>query len=371
MDLTALNWAVLQLTDSPLDLGIINACRLAPIFLLSIPAGVLADRYDRRKLLIVLQLGLMLLTFAVGALFAARSGFWIFAGIVTVRSALAAMVLPIRNAVLPSLVEPRSQARAIALQTAALNLSRIVGPAIAGFLLAWLATEYVFWINGASFLLVLATTWYVRPTPPDRSGPKTGVFAELREAFGYIRHNRLVRSLLVLAIVPMVFGFPYTALMPLFARDLFELGPEGFGMLLSVSGGGSLTGALWLSFTGGRGSSGPRLIGSILVFGLALLASMFATGFWMAAVMMFVVGWSSQSYRTLSRITLLAEVPDRLRGRILSIALLDRGFIPLGALILGAIAESLSTRAAGIVMGTACIGLTLLVSAIDRRIWRI
>lgn len=371
MDLAALNWAVLELTDSPLDLGIVNACRLAPIFVLSVPAGVLADRYDRRRLLIILQVGLMLLTFAVGLLFALRASFWIFTAVVTLRSATASMVLPIRNAVLPALVQPQTQAEAIALQTAAMNLSRIVGPALAGLIIAWLSTESVFWINGVSFVAVLATTWYIRPSQFARTGQRASVVADLQEAFAYILHNRLVRSLLMLAIVPMVFGFPYTTMMPVFARDLFGLGPEGFGLLLSVSGAGALCGASWLSFAGGQGDSGRRLVRSIMIFGAALIITVLTTGFYLPAAALFVVGWASQSYRTLSRITLLAEVPDQLRGRILSVALLDRGFIPLGTLLLGAIAEHWSARAAGVVMGASCMVLTLFVMAIDRRIWRV
>ena len=136
MDLVALNWAVLQFTNSPLHLGIINACRLVPTFLLSIPAGILADRYDRRKLLIWLQIGMMLLTFCLGYLVEARQSFWLFAFIVTLRSMLAAMDPPIRNALIPNLVPQSSMASAIAINTMVINLSRIIGPAIAGALIA-------------------------------------------------------------------------------------------------------------------------------------------------------------------------------------------------------------------------------------------
>lgn len=371
MDLAALNWAVLELTDSALDLGWINVCRLAPVFLLSVPAGVLADRYDRRRLLLLLQTGLMLLTFGVGGLFAVRAPFWAFAVAVTLRSSLAAMVLPIRNALLPNLVDRHSLASAVALQTAGMNVSRIIGPALAGWLLAIAAVETVFWINGSSFIAVLATTWAVRLATAAGRSDSTTVAADLREAVAYVRQHRLVRSLLLLSVVPMIFGFPYTALMPLFARDIWNVGPEGFGLLLSSAAVGALAGASWLSFFVRRDHSGRRLVGSIVVFGAALIGCAVSTHWTAALSGMAVVGWASQSYRTLSRITLQAEVPDSLRGRILSIALLDRGFIPLGVLLVSAVAEAAGTRTAIFFMGLGCILLTLVTVVLDRRVWRL
>lgn len=368
MDLAALNWAVLELSGSPLDLGLINACRLVPVFAFSIPAGILADRSDRRRLLLILQISLMVMTFVVGALVAMQSPFWGLAVAVTLRSSLAAMVLPIRNALLPNLVDRPSLAAAVALQTAGMNVSRIIGPALAGWLLTLYAVEMVFWINGASFVVVIATTWVVRPVFSIVRRSASTVIDDLVEALVYVREHRLVRSLLLLAIVPMVFGFPYTALMPLFARDLYGVGPKGFGLLLSMAAIGALLGATWLSFFSRNNHTGIRLIGSILLFGASLLFCSATDNFFWAAAGMVIVGWSSQSYRTLSRIILQAEVPDHLRGRVLSIALLDRGFIPLGILMLSAIAEMSGTRAVGMVMGVGCIVLPIFVIAIDRRI---
>lgn len=371
MDLAALNWAVLAMTGSPFDVGIVNFCRLMPVFLLSIPAGILADRHDRRRLLLGLQAGLMLLTFVVGWLFAVAAPFWAFVVAVSLRSSLAAMVLPIRAAWLPSLVDRQAQGTAVAIQTAGMSLARIIGPAIAGWLLAVTTVERVFWINGASFVAVLATTLAVRSPGRAAPGGRKKVTAELAEAVGFLRQNRFVQGLLLLAVVPMACGFPYTALLPLFARDLWGVGPEGFGLLLSAAAAGALAGSLWLSTVARPDRVGRRLVGAIILFGSALLAAALATHWGPALVAMAVAGWSSQSYRTLSRIAIQAETPDALRGRMLSIALLDRGFIPLGALALSGVAELAGTRVMGIVMGLGCIGLTLLVMLRDRRILRL
>ncbi len=361
MDLVALNWAVLQFTNSPLHLGIINACRLVPTFLLSIPAGILADRYDRQKVLIWLQIGMMLLTFCLGYLIEARQSFLLFAFIVTLRSMFAAMDPPVRNAFIPNLVPQSSMASAIAINTMVINLSCIIGPAIAGALIAMTDIAQIFYINAWSTLGVLFSLLVIRADFSSTPDKKKGEKPNLREAVEYIKRQPSVQSLLILAIVPMVFGFPYTTMLPLFSRDLLHLGPEGFGMLLSVSSIGAIVGTTWLSFGKEIKGAGKWLIYSIIGFGCSLLIFIGAESLFVAGAAMFFVGLTSQTYRTLSRITLQMHVPDRLRGRILSIALMDRGFIPLGAMLIGAIATWVGALWAGGVMGLGCIVTTLVI----------
>ena len=370
MDLVALNWAVLQLTNSPLMLGVVNACRLLSTFLLSVPAGLLADRYDRRKLLIYIQIGMMLLTFCLGYL--VDSGptlFWAFILVVTLRSMLAAMDSPIRNALLPNLVPPNAMSSAIAINTLVINLSRIIGPAIAGMLLAVTDIANLFYINAWGTLGVLISLLMIRSHSLQTFDKKKRNKATLREAADYIKTQPAVQSLLILAIVPMIFGFPYTTMMPLFARDLLTLGPQGFGLLLSISSVGALIGATWLSLGKEVKGAGKWLICSIMGFGVSLLFFIAAQNFLQAGLAVFVVGLTSQTYRTMSRITLQVHVPDQLRGRVLSIALMDRGFIPLGAILFGAIATWAGTSWAGIVMGVGCIAITLMIVTMRRQIW--
>lgn len=371
MDLVALNWAVLQFTNSPIHLGIINACRLVPAFLMSLPAGILADRYDRRKLLIWLQIGMMLLTFCLGYLVEARPPFWLFAFIVTLRSILAAMDTPIRNALIPNLVPQTSMASAIAINTMVINLSRIIGPALAGALIAMIEIAQLFYINAWGTLGVLVSLLMIRTGYFSISGEKKGEKTTLREAADYVKSQPSVQSLLILAIVPMVFGFPYTTMLPLFSRDLLNLGPKGFGILLSVSSIGAIVGTTWLSLGKEIKGVGKWLIYSIIGFGISLLLFIGTKSLFVAGTAMFFVGLTSQTYRTLSRITLQMYVPDRLRGRILSIALMDRGFIPLGAMLIGAIATWAGTQLAGVVMGLGCIVITFLIVIIRRQILKL
>lgn len=368
MTLVALNWAVLEFTGSALYLGLINACRMVPAFLLSVPAGVLADRSDRRKLLILLQAGTMLSTFCVGYLLAADSPFWPLAAVVTLRSVLMAMVIPVRNALIPNLVPESQEASAVAVDSGVRNISRIVGPAIAGILLAVMEVADVFWISACSIVAVLLSLLVVHPES-DRSATSNNMKADVQEAAVYVKNSPVVQSLLILAVVPMVFAFPYTAMMPLFAEDLLQLGPEGLGVLLSVAAAGALVGSAWLSLGSETQEAGKWLVCSIIGFGLFLLLFMTAETLITAAVLMFLVGLASATYRTISRVTLQTRVPDRLRGRILSIALMDRGLMPLGALLIGAVAEWAGALWAGMVMGGGCVAVTLAVLAARRQIW--
>lgn len=371
MDLVALNWAVLQFTDSPLYLGLVNGCRLVPAFLLSVPAGVMADRHDRRKLLIWIQLGMMLSTFCLGYLVETKQAFWLFVFVVTMRSIVAAMDPPIRNALLPNLVSASSMTSAIAINTTVIHLSRIAGPALASVLLTVTDIANLFYINAWGTLGVLLSLFMIRsyfvPGPNKKNKEKT----TFREAADYVKSEPSVQSLLILAVVPMVFGFPYTTMMPLFARDLLDLGPEGFGLLLSVSSIGALVGTTWLSLGKEMQGSGKWLVYSIVGFGLSWLLFIGSPNVFAAGAAMFLVGLTSQTYRTLSRITLQMQVPDQLRGRILSIALMDRGFIPLGAILIGAVATWAGTLWAGALMGIGCIAITLLIAASRRQIWQL
>lgn len=368
MTWVALNWAVLEFTGSALYLGVINACRLVPAFLLSFPAGVIADRSDRRKLLIALHAGTMLTTLGVGYLLAAGSGFWILAAVVTLRSVFMAAVVPVRNSLIPNLVPESRVASAVAVDTTARNLARIAGPATAGFLLAVTEVANVFWIGASSTVVVLLSLLIVHPQS-DRDAVSGDVKADIREAAVYVKDSPSVQSLLILAVAPLLFAFPYTAMMPLFANDLLRLGPEGLGVLLSVAAAGALAGSAWLSFGGETKGAGKWLVCSIIALGVFLLLFMFTETLVTASVIIFLVGLASSIYRTTSRVAIQTQAPDRLRGRLLSIALMDRGLMPLGAIMVGAVAEWTNTLWAGVFMGGGCVAVTLAVLAARRQIW--
>lgn len=369
LDLVALNWATLQLTNSPMHLALVNVCRLAPVFLLSVPAGILADRHDRRRLLMLIQVASAVLTLGLGLLIHRHAAFWLFALVVTLRACLSAMDAPVRNALLPNLAPPERMAQAVALNAAQMNLARVIGPALAGGMLAVAPAIWLFVLNAASCLFALASMAFVPATPRTPRKAKAG--GDLQEAVAFVLGAPTVQSLLILAIAPMVFGFPYTAMLPLFVRDLTGLGPTAFGALLTISAVGSLLGSSRLAVSADRQESGKWLILSLAGFGLSLGLFFCSKGWVPAAIAMFLVGLTSQTYRTLSRITLQAEIPDALRGRIMSIALMDRGFIPLGTLLVGAIAARFGSGWAGATMALGSLAVTAGIVLLRPEIWRL
>ena len=368
MDLVTLNWVALQMTNSPLHLGLINACRLVPTFLMSLPAGILADRYDRGQLLMLTQAASAALTLLLALVAANSASFWLFAGVVTLRAMASSMDAPIRSALIPQLVGPDQVSRAVALQSTLLSMSRILGPALGGILMGMLGAPAVFAISAGLIALALPLTAGLRSNTPRRPAASR---AGLSDALAYLKGEPLIQALMLLAIVPMIFGFPYTAMMPLFVRDVIGLGPQGLGILLSVTAIGALLGSGRLSVMGEGSHAGRWLIVSLLAFGGSLMLLMQTRSLPAAALVMGLVGLTGQTYRTLSRISLQTRVPDHLRGRVMSIALMDRGFIPLGALLIGLIAGWAGAWTAGMAMGVGCIGITLLVLLRSRSLLRL
>ncbi|QIZ66545.1 MFS transporter [Geobacillus subterraneus] len=368
-DFIVLNWAVLQLSRSPLDLGVLNVCRLLPIFLFSWLGGVLADRLPRRQVLAASLLGMAGSTLAIAWLLHEPSSLiWLFAA-VFVRSVFMAIETAVRNAYIADLVPGAALSSAISLHTAALHIGKMFGPAAAGW---WLAS-----MDGAPLLVVYSALLIAaalavssledgRPRRP-AVRPAEG---DKGEAIRYIRDTPLIRALLALSLIPMTFGFAYSAVTPLLV-DAFAKGDAGdFALLLSVSSAGALLGTAWLSFRPVE-AVGKWLIVSLLAFSLSLLLWIVSFEHQLLCLAaMALAGLTGQLYRTLCRLAVQLTVPDQLRGRIMSIALMDRGFIPLGTLLLTAIAEYAGAKTAGYAMGWLCL---LCVLAFWRRkeLWNI
>jgi MFS transporter, DHA1 family, staphyloferrin A biosynthesis exporter len=370
LDLVALNWMILQKTESALVLGLINACRLLPVFVMSFPAGFLSDRLERRNLLRGLQMGVLLSTLTLAFLCTWESSLWLIGAVVTLRSLLQAMDPPVRQSLLSDLVEREQLSSAIALHTAASNLSRILGPAVAGFLLTVMASESLLWMNAFAVgceWVALALLCMKEETTNRQMLMQAGGFQEVAS---YLVGHKTILSLLWLAVMPMLFGFPYTSMLPLFTTFLFGLGSSGFGILLSISAVGAIVGSGWLSMRE-QSRKGRWLILSLIGFGLSLLAFMLAKEFITATIAMFFAGLCGQTYRTLSRITIQLEVPNALRGRVMSIALMDRGFISLGAMLIGFVASMWGVYGAGFLMGGGCVFAAILVLVVRREVWHL
>ncbi|MDX8345630.1 MFS transporter [Rossellomorea sp. YZS02] len=370
MDLTILNWIVYEWTHSPLSLGILNACRLIPVFLFSLYAGGVADKYNRRQSLLVIYSGMLVSTLFIAFIIGEQASFILLLSAITVRSVLMSFEVPIRNAWLADLVPGSMLGSAITLQTTSINVARMVGPAFAGVLLGYFAASNIMLWVSAGTLLVIFTLLTV---PGDQENTEQGKKREsksIKDTIQYIIGQPGILAVLLVAIAPMIFGFPYTTMLPIFSKELMNLGSAGFGFLLSISSLGAITATGLLAFRqpvmGGR-----WLIVSTLAFGTSLVLFTTFSGFYLASAgLMFLIGFTSQYYRTLSRIMIQIKVDGEYRGRVLSIALMDRGYIPLGSLFIGWIASSFDAYVAGLSMGLGTILFTILIVRSNRYLWK-
>jgi len=359
MDFTVLNWIVLEATKSPFALGILNACRLIPIFLFSIPGGILADRFSKKKILKCTQLFLAFMTFILLFVWNAELSFGWIAVIIFIRSVFLAIETPVRNALIANLVKKNQLAGAISLHTSIIHISRLLGPALSGWLLTIFHENVLFTTYIILLIISFMTLLYLPEDKPARTVKKKNK-GSMIEVVLFIKKDRPLKALLLLSVVPMLFGFPYSSMLPIFVNKLINLGPEQFGFMLSLSSIGALMATILMS-TGKIQVTVTKMIGTCLLFGTLLIGYIISYSFiWIVWGLLFLIGFFSQFYRTSSRILLQHYVPNEIRGRVLSIFLMDRGFISLGVLLFSFIAEW-NVYWSGVLMGMLCVTLSALI----------
>jgi MFS family permease len=344
MDQIALNWLVLEITDSPLSLGLVNLCRAIPVLIFTPLGGVAADRWERRRILMVTQSIYMVLAFALGALVTSGGvNLWEIYVIAALRGAVLSFNMPARQSMISDLVPRKDLPNAIALNSATTHLTRVLGPSLGGVLIAFLGIDWLFYLNGASFLAILYTLNLLKDV-----GTKIKVanhWQELTDGFAYIGRNKTLLYLVMLAVVPMFFGQPYLTMLAVFARSILKVGPMGLGLLTSIASLGAVTGALAVA---GR-RRGPQIgvmVGGIIVFGLSLL--LFSLSHWLipSLIFLFVAGGANVFYNSTNNALIQISVEDNYRGRVLSMLFINRGMVPLGTAFTGFLAEMLGAQAA-------------------------
>ncbi|AHH97033.1 MFS transporter [Kutzneria viridogrisea] len=362
-DLLALNWYVLERTNSPVLLGLVNVLRLAPIVFCTAPAGWLADRYDRRRLLAGTRILLFAATLGVAIAVADDGPLWILLAAVLFR-ALAGCAEPVlRQTMLPLLRGTRPLATVVAMHSACLNLAMVVGPAIGSLLLACGPLTTVFWFNAGCSLISLCCLTIVPVGAHTAAASKPAGAAV--SVWNFIRANPVVRAQLALAVGPMLFAFPYTSLMPLLATDLLHGDASTVGVLLTSGAAGALAASVslsrWPMRRPGRlaAVTGVALGGALLGLLLSALLAPETAAVPATVATMVAVGIVGQTYRTANRAALQLALPEGIRGRILGIANTDRALIPAGTALLAPIAQTSSPRIMLLVMGVGCVLLTL------------
>ncbi|ACA59022.1 MFS transporter [Candidatus Desulforudis audaxviator] len=360
----ALAWLVLELTGSPLLLGLVGAAQFTPILLFSLLGGVIADRMAKRRLIIGTQSVLMLVAYTLG--FLTVTGlvqYWHVLLLAVVVGLANAMDIPARQSFLIELAGREDLMNAIALHSSIFNVARFVGPAAGGLLIAGFSLPVCFFVNGLSFTAVLASLFMIRtagPPPADRTFTK--VWPEIGEGFNYIRSTPTVLYPIILMAVLSLFTFNFNVLVPVYAREVLHQEAQGFGFLMAAHGLGSLGGAFYLAMISHRGPRAEVLLGGALGVCLAHLALAFTGWFWLALPVLALGGLSMMVFAGLVNTTVQLAAPDRLRGRVMSVySLVFLGMMPLGNLMAGAVAHHWDAPAAfgfGAVLGLC--GLALL-----------
>ncbi len=367
MQQTAMSWWIYELTGSKMLLGVVSAAGSAPMVLFSMWGGSLADRHSKRRILIGTQIASMLLAFWLAFLVWnnwAGTG-WIIA-IALLNGVAMGFDMPARQSFVVEMTSREDLMNAISLNSSVFNGARVIGPSLAGIAIAGVGTAMCFFINGLSFLAVIAGLAMMRLPPseiPKEPGSSVREHATsgLRYAWSEIR----VRTILILFAFVGVFGWSYAVLMPSFARDVLGLSASGYGSLLSASGIGALCGALTIASAGHLYPPRKLVFGGIGIFSTMLMLCSLTRSFVLAVIFLACAGFGMMLFFSTANTVLQTIVPDEMRGRVMGIwALIFGAIIPLGSLEAGALAHGIGTRPTIGIGGIVCAlaGVATLIS---------
>jgi MFS family permease len=354
----ATSWLIYRLTHSALLLGVVSFAGQIPTFLLAPFAGVWVDRWDRHSVLVVTQVLAMLQSFALAALALAgritvRDVLWlsVFQGLIN------AFDMPARQAFVVQMVEDRRDlSNAIALNSSMVNMARLIGPSIAGVIIAAVGEGYCFLIDGISYLAVIASLLLMRVTGsrPQRVAKKT--LTELAEGWQYVSRFAPIRSILLLLALVSLMGMPYTVLMPIFAGSILHGGPHTLGFLMGAAGVGALTAAFRLAARRSVLGLGKLTAISAALFGGGLVAFSRSHWLWLSLILMFFVGFGMMQQMASSNTIVQTILEEDKRGRVMSYyAMAFTGMAPFGSLLAGTVADRIGAPATLLISGACCI----------------
>lgn len=335
-------WLVLTLTNSPFYVGLTTALSSIGVLLFSLYAGVIADRTDKRRVIIMMQVAFMLEAFTVSILvWTGVVAVWQVLALATMLGIASAFDIPTRQAFMVDLVGKEHLMNAIALNSSLFNAARVVGPAIAGLLIGAVGVAWCYFFNGLSYIAVIVSLLMVRLPAYQRQPHTTSAWTGFREVLAYLSQDRRIRSLIVLTAVFSIFGFPYIAMMPVFARNVLHRGAGGYGALTASIGLGAMAGALAVAIASNRiRARGKLMFAGGTAFGILLALFAASRSFALSLVILPLAGCAMIVNNALSNTLLQTSVPDQLRGRIMGFySFVFVGMAPFGAFLVGLVAE--------------------------------
>ena len=345
MQQLAQNYLIYDMTGLALFIGYVSAASGGSILLLSLLGGAMADRVGKRNLLATTQAGIAVLTLVLAVLISigAIEVWHLIVGAVLL-GVVSAFNMPARQSFVPELVDKRELMNGLALTSGGMNLSRVAGPAVAGILIAAVGVATVFYIKVAAYAIFVLTLLMIPVMGRASSQSSTSVLGAMKEGLVYIGGNRVVLTLLIMSLVPIVFGMPYIYMLPVFQKDVLHVGASGLGYLMSATGAGAVAGVLIVASLGDFRRKGLMLLATGVAFGLALILFAFLSrmgSFPLSLVSLALVGAASSAYMAINNTLILSNVPEEVRGRVMGLYMMTFGLNSLGTLPTGAITDSL------------------------------
>jgi MFS family permease len=363
MSRMAISWQLYQLTGDPLALGLIGAARLIPLVLLALGAGVLADALDRRKLMIGAQVAMFGCTLIMASMTSADLVTpWVIYLITAFSAAAHTLGLPARQAIIPSLVPREHLAGALTLNITAWQLATVLGPSLGGILIAAFGVGTVYWIDAGSFVFIIGALLLMRP-PPMKAERRNISIAAAVEGLVFVRRHKLIWSTMLLDFLATFFSAA-TTLLPIYASQILNVGPQGLGLLAAAPSAGAVVASLIASVVGPGKRQGRLLIIAVMVYGLSTAIFGLSTSFWLSMAMLAINGASDTISMIVRGAIRNLETPDELRGRMVSVNMLFfAGGPQLGEIEAGVAARLLGTPFSVFVGGIACMLTSGMVAA--------
>lgn len=357
----AQSWLVFQLTNSAFLLGLVGFLGFFPVFLFSLFGGVIADRVNKRVILLYTQNAFMILAFILAIMTHLKIITPVQIMVIALLNGVVmAFDAPARQSVVVELAGKQHLLNAIALNSAAFNSARIIGPALAGILIASAGMSGCFYINGISFVAVIFALLLIKHNGMAQRPEKTAMFKDLTAGLVFIKRNKVILILIAMAALTSLFGLSYVILMPVFAINVLKVQAKGFGILMSSAGMGALLAALMLARLGDVKQKGKFIIISSLIFSAALILFSLSKVYAVSIIFLVLIGWSSVISMSLINNSLQVLVPDEYRGRVMSAFMWTfGGFVPFGNLLAGVISQAFGVSLA--IMLSGCVLLTCFI----------
>ncbi|PYP90461.1 MAG: MFS transporter [Candidatus Angelobacter sp. Gp1-AA117] len=342
MDQVAESWLVYRLTGSALLLGTVAFASQIPVFLLAPIGGIVADRYNRRTILVITQSSMMVITFVLAGITLAHVvQVWHVVLLAALTGIVNAFDIPARQAFIVDMVSREDLLNAIALNSSMFNGARVVGPALAGIVVAAVGEGWCFFANGVSFLAVIAGLLMMQLVIPRRS-LEGSPLENIIEGFRFVAGTGPIRALMLLLGMISFTGMPYAVLMPVFADQILHGGAQGLGLLMGASGLGALSAAITLANKKTVTGLGQWVAVAASCFGVSLILFSISRHFWLSVALLIPVGFFIMLQMASSNTLIQSMVPDHLRGRVMAVySMMFMGMAPLGALLAGSLAHGI------------------------------